>query len=591
MSSDKRFADAVLAFQAAEYSQAGEIFQELLDDTIDERSKQIYLFNLASCSAFNNDYDKALGILDKCGIESNDLKFNKALCYYKKFDFDRSLKFLDEIVVEYQEKNSELSTESNVYLTESKSITTDDNCISRELRESCIIEAINLKSAILFKTSENKLDAKRCLDNLPIKDIEQLDGVTLHNKAIYEAFDRKLSPESSISKLLHLSNLDLNSNKDSGPANLNTFIPKEVFYNNLKLYILTDKSDIALEYLRRFRGHIERTISNYELKYVEIVLEKQVAPSEELIYAKLDRFLDYLIGEIKKGQNELNKLALDVSKYEATILWNSNQYELLEKVLIKVEPLFQKEEQSLLWNKYLGHTLYMQDTRFEECVNIYETFLPSESSNDSLIDIDPTVLGNLCVSYVLTGRNSNAESLIKNVEADEEYLSEESAGFLGNNDLINLEQDNDEENFLNCKMNTHSSIINFIIGTLYCVKYNYEFGLARIFKALEPLKMKLNLQSWFVVKRCILSLIDSHCKQLICVKDDLFNQVIQFLIDCEKHGTLIDTMEPTMLAERIRLEGASKIAQQQLLLIIHGQNSVTYEARYLRSIILTVVHD
>lgn len=597
MALDKRFTDALLMFQTADFSQAGEIFEELSNDATDNQSRQTYLFNLASCLASSGDYSKALETLDKCSIKSNDLKFNKALCYYKTFQFERSLEFLDEIIIEYQEKYSELSIERSLYLPGSNDVATDENNISMKFQDSFIIEALNLKSAILFKTLENKLDAKRCLDNLPIKDIEQFDYVTLHNKAIYEAFDRKINPESSISKLAYLSSL--NSGEHSKSSSLNSFVPKEVFFNQLKWYILTEKRDVALEHLRHFRSQIEKNVSNYELKFIEIILERQVMLSDELIYIKLDRFLDFLIKETKRGQIILNKLAFNVSKYEASLLWNNEQYELLEKFLIKVEPLFEKEQQTSLWNKFLGHALYMQDMRFEECVNIYENFLPNESSNDSLIDVDPTILGNLCVSYVLTGRNSNAEALIKSIEADEAYLNEENTSLLDKtSDLINLEQDNDEERFTNRKRNSHLSIINFNIGTLYCVKYNYEFGLSRIFKTLEPFEMKLNIQSWFVVKRCILSLIDSHCKQLICVKDDLFDQVIEFLIKCEKHGTLTDTMEPMMLFERVSRE-RDKIGQQRqqreleqnLSVIIHGQNSVTYEARYLRSIILTVVHD
>jgi len=33
--------------------------------------------------------------------------------------------------------------------------------------------------------------------------------------------------------------------------------------------------------------------------------------------------------------------------------------------------------------------------------------------------------------------------------------------------------------------------VNLVIGTLYCAKSNYEFGISRIIKSLEPLNKKV----------------------------------------------------------------------------------------------------
>ncbi len=44
----------------------------------------------------------------------------------------------------------------------------------------------------------------------------------------------------------------------------------------------------------------------------------------------------------------------------------------------------------------------------------------------------------------------------------------------------------------------HLCIINMVIGTLYCAKGNYEFGISRIIKSFEPDKT-LSADTWYDV--------------------------------------------------------------------------------------------
>lgn len=39
----------------------------------------------------------------------------------------------------------------------------------------------------------------------------------------------------------------------------------------------------------------------------------------------------------------------------------------------------------------------------------------------------------------------------------------------------------------------HLCIVNLVIGTLYCSKNNYDFGVGRIIKSLEPIQKKVHL--------------------------------------------------------------------------------------------------
>lgn len=235
------------------------------------------------------------------------------------------------------------------------------------------------------------------------------------------------------------------------------------------------------------------------------------------------------------------------------------------------------------WRKNLAHTLYMTDRAYEDCVKLYES-LVGESSEQSLISSDPMILANLCVSYVLNGQNGLAESLIEEVRNDEkDYIAvnspESSFSLAGSKLLDNTASDNSKRSLLARAIDNyppHMTIINIVIGTLYCVKNNYEFGLMRIFKAMEPIESKLNRYTWFHAKRCLLNALDRHCKQVVCLKDETFASMIQFLIKCETHGLLV---EPKV-CEPNRSDGLSV-----------GRNSVTYEARYLRSIVLPIAHD
>ena len=69
--------------------------------------------------------------------------------------------------------------------------------------------------------------------------------------------------------------------------------------------------------------------------------------------------------------------------------------------------------------------------------------------------MDTLVLANLCVCYILTKNNMKAEELLKKIESHE---------------AISKVNDPDKQNF-------HSCIVNLVIGTLYCSKGNFEFGI------------------------------------------------------------------------------------------------------------------
>jgi tetratricopeptide repeat protein 30 len=86
-----------------------------------------------------------------------------------------------------------------------------------------------------------------------------------------------------------------------------------------------------------------------------------------------------------------------------------------------------------------------------------------------------------------------------------------------------------------------------VIGTLYCTKGNYDFGVQRIIKSLEPMQKKLGTDTWFYAKRCMMSMIETLSKHMLVMRDATINELLNFLDAVEVHGkgikTVIDPLE------------------------------------------------
>ena len=80
------------------------------------------------------------------------------------------------------------------------------------------------------------------------------------------------------------------------------------------------------------------------------------------------------------------------------------------------------------------------------------------------------VLANLCVAYIMTSQNEEAEDFMRRIEKEEERIAFEDPS----------------------RRTYHLCIVNLVIGTLYCSKGNYEFGISRIMKSLEPFNKKVS---------------------------------------------------------------------------------------------------
>eukprot|EP00828_Plagiopyla_frontata_P035414 TRINITY_DN4654_c0_g1_i6.p1 TRINITY_DN4654_c0_g1~~TRINITY_DN4654_c0_g1_i6.p1 ORF type:complete len:231 (+),score=37.61 TRINITY_DN4654_c0_g1_i6:122-814(+) len=170
------------------------------------------------------------------------------------------------------------------------------------------------------------------------------------------------------------------------------------------------------------------------------------------------------------------------------------------------------------WKLNVAHVFYVQENKYSEAIRYYEPIVQKYSEN--LLELQAIVIANLCVSYIMINKNEEAEELMRKLEREEERAAM---------------QDPEKPLY-------HLCIVNLVIGTLYCAKGNYEFGISRIIKSLEPYNKKLSMDTWFYAKRCLLALIEVLSKHMIMIKDLAISEIIEFLGQAEQFGKAIHTV-------------------------------------------------
>merc|ERR1719163_2450788 len=196
---------------------------------------------------------------------------------------------------------------------------------------------------------------------------------------------------------------------------------------------------------------------------------------------------------------------------QARIYWDMENYAQVEKIF-RQSAEFCSEDES--WKLNVAHIFFMQE-KYKECVRYYEPFVRAHSSN--MLQVQAIVLANLCVAYVMTSANEDAEELMRQVEKEEEKLEDGTMPTY------------------------HLCIINLVIGTLYCSKGNFEFGISRIIKSMEPYERKIGVDTWYYAKRCFLALGESLGKNMILLKDEAFEDLINFFDAAAQVGKSIPT--------------------------------------------------
>ncbi|XP_044264063.1 tetratricopeptide repeat protein 30A isoform X1 [Tribolium madens] len=469
------------------------------------------------------------------------LGYNIALCYYRLKEYGPALKYCADIIERGIRDHPELSIGMQTEGIEVRSV---GNTLT--LHETALTEAFNLKAAIEYQL-KNMDAAREALTDMPPRAEYELDAVTLHNQALMN-FEQ--NPTEGFEKLQFL-------------LQQNPF-PPETFANLLLLYCQHEYYDLAADILAENADLTYKYLTTYLYDFLDAIITQQTSPSEA--YQKLDELasrhtelLRKLTKQVQehRNRNDTEMVKKTVMEYEecldryipvlmaqAKIYWDLENYQQVEKIFRKSVEFCNDND---IWRLNVAHVLFMQENKFKEATGFYEPLV--KKSYSEILNVNPIVLANLCVSYIMTSQNEEAEELMRKIEKEEDQMAIEEP---------------DKKYFHHC-------IVNLVIGTLYCSKGNYEFGISRVMKSLEPYR-KLGTDTWYYTKRCFLSLIENVAKHMIVLRDSVIQECISFLETCELHGkTIRTTAYPTLSDENE---------------IPNGKETVAYEARKIKCLLL-----
>mmetsp|Transcript_24240 Transcript_24240/g.53836 ORF Transcript_24240/g.53836 Transcript_24240/m.53836 type:complete len:649 (-) Transcript_24240:78-2024(-) len=473
--------------------------------------------------------------MNNAGYQS-DLAYNIALCYYsmKSSQYGASLKHIAEIIERGVRDHPELSVgalSEGVGGLQARSVGN-----TGVLRETALVEAFNLKAAIEYMM-KNQEAARDALNDMPPRDESELDAVTLHNQALMEMDEKPTEGFRKLNFLLH-----------QHPS------PPETFVNLLLLYCKYGYYDLAADILAENAELTYKCMVPQDYEFLDALILAQSAPEEA--YRRFDELSSKHIEALRRGtkniqdarrqrdQNAvkkyLNEFDEALSKYipvlmgQAKIYWDMEHYSMVEKIF-RQSAEFCSEDES--WKLNVAHIFFMQE-KFKECIRYYEPFV--RKHNDNLLSVTAIILANLCVAYVMTSANEEAEELMRLVEKEEEKVADPT------------------------KPVYHLCIINLVIGTLYCAKGNFEFGISRIIKSLEPYERKIGVDTWYYAKRCFLALGETLGKNMILLKDEAFDDIIAFFDAAAQVGKNIQTT--ISLLDNENAENKRTVAQEARLL-------------------------
>lgn len=473
-----------------------------------------------------------------------DLSYNIALCHYMMKQYAPALKHIADIIEKGIREHPELSVGMT---TEGIDVRSVGNSLT--LHETALIEAFNLKAAIEYQL-KNFEAACEALTDMPPRGEEELDAVTLHNQAL---MNMESEPTKGFEKLQFL-------------LQQNPF-PPETFGNLLVLYVKFEYYDLAADVLAENATLTYKFLSTYMYDFLEAVITRQTSPEEA--YRKLDematkqtetlRKLTKQVQEarqnhdddaVKKAVNEYDEALeryIPVLMQQAKIYWDMENYQQVEKIFRKSVEFCNEHD---IWKLNVAHVLFMQENKYKEATGFYEPIV--KKNYDNILNVSAIVLANLCVAYIMTSQNEEAEELMRKIEKEEEQVAY---------------QDPEKKIY-------HLCIVNLVIGTLYCAKGNYEFGISRVIKSLEPYNKKLGTDTWYYAKRCFLSLIENMSKHMIMMRDTVIQECIQFLECCEMYGRDVKAViEQPLEAEPMH----------------PGKNTVSYESRLLKGLLLQLM--
>ena len=464
-----------------------------------------------------------------------ELFYNLALWIYERGEYQEAEIYVDDIIDNAYKRYPQLrvSEENQVFEL-------DRQKAAQMLKETAIVEAINLKSAILF-VREQYGAAKKTIKRVPAISSGGIDPVTFHNQAIFFVTENSAD---SIKKMNHLLR--------------DCLFPPETFQNLLFLYWKYFFYDLANELIQENPKFWQKLIEKDDFEYISTLIQQQTDPTQACIryqnllneYRESISNLNLQLQEVEENSSRKRSLQIKIAnltdKYvavltnQAKISWDNKDYHSVEMMFKESSDIWQKNK---VFQVNLAHSVYMQEKNYTEAINYYEPIM--NKYKDNLLKCETIVLANLCVSYILKKQNAKAEALINLVQEHEKIAQ------------IN---DPDQQVF-------HSCIVHLVIGTLYCSKGMFDFGISLIIKSLDPIKEKLGTDTWYYTKRWFLSCIEKQWKKEFLVEPGLFKTMIDFLDKAYQAGKNITTIIYVEKSER-------------------HKSTVAYEAKFLKKILL-----
>ncbi|KAJ6640195.1 Tetratricopeptide repeat protein 30 like [Pseudolycoriella hygida] len=493
-----------------------------------------------------NAYDRALQRFNaalQTGGFNPLIAYNAALCHFRKRENAQAMNYIAEIVERGIRNHPELGIGAQAE-TEGGARSVGN---PPSLALSGLAQSLNLKAAIEYQEG-NLEGAREALIDLPPRSEPELDPVTLHNLSLTDAS----GTGTGLRRLAFLLEL--------GPPTC----PPETFSNILLMCCKHEMYDTAADMLAEHAHLTYKYLSPYLYDLLDALITVQTSPEDAeeklgVLSSQLAGRLRSLSAKVQEhrvnaDQESLRKTLreyetalenyLPVAMARAWLPWREDDFAGAEREF-HASAEFCGETPH--WQLHAAHVLFMRGDKYKEAAAFYEPVV--RQNYDDILSVSAAVLANLCVAYIMTTQNEEAEELMRKVERAEERKGNANGQCL------------------------HLCIVNLVIGTLYCAKNNYEFGLSRIAHALDGgVGPRLCADTWLHVKRCVLGLLTAFAKQAVVLPSVAIVEVLNFLHTCEVYGLSI----PSVLTNQID----DKVEEPQ---------TIGIESRKLRALLLKIM--
>jgi tetratricopeptide repeat protein 30 len=392
--------------------------------------------------------------------------YNIALCFFHQKQYDEAKNALISVVNHARDEHGELfdNKAGNMFGGAQKHATI--------LQETYIVEATNLLAAIAFEQGHIQ-EANEVFDEMPQRPEEELDAITLHNQTL---LSMDSDPTSGFRKLRFLLR--------------NPPFPRDALGNLLLLLCKDQKYMEVAQMLYENTDLMGECLSSYLHDFVHALVAKDSSPEEA--FEKLDVLEKEQRQKVRTTMNQYEEQSLlpdgneaeiakaflddEMSRYlpiamaKGVPLWQSGNFQAVEQHLLESADLCRNEE---VWNMNMAHACFMQgETKYKDAIKFYLPVMEMKAQQNGLLDVSPIVMANLCVSYILTKQTDLATEIIHDLEdAEEKYIKK---------------NDGDGAQALG------SCVVNLVIGTMYCQRGTFQFGINRIREALQPFARKMS---------------------------------------------------------------------------------------------------